>query len=165
MKHLSCLRNVQAKIKTNRIAICLIALLLCSVASTTVRAGSDNGGMLYPKGTVTVNGVKTSAPIAVFPGDKIETTANSVAALATNGKVSFVNSKSSIVFNGHGVSSSNSNLGHVMARDDDEHKHKHHSPNKPCHGGEGDHKSGRGDSDKRGDNNNQGGNGDCDDRD
>jgi hypothetical protein len=140
----------QAKIKTNGIVICLIAILailLCSVATTPVRAGSDNAGMLFPKGTITVNGVQTSAPIAVFPGDKIET-GNSVAALSANGKVSFVAAKSSIVFNGQAVGSSNSNLGKVMAREEDDHHHNHHSPNKPCHGEGGDE-----------DHNNQGGNG------
>src|SRR6516165_6227921 len=118
MKHLSCLGNVQAKVKG--MVICFIAILLCWVASAPVHAG-DNAGMLFPNGTITVNGVQTSSPIAVFPGDRIET-GNSVAALTANGKVSFVNTKSSIVFNGQAASqaASKSNLGKIAAREDDE---------------------------------------------
>lgn len=156
--------HIQSTSKRIVSAIGMVAIVLLATPSVLLVARPVSSAILYPKGNVTVNGVETSKPVAIFTGDKIETTSHSIAALAYNGKISFLSGNSTVVFGQQSPASVDTALAtglgsQIAAQGSD----KTLSPHKPCHSGQGDVRSGRGDADKVGDSK-PNGNNDCDDR-
>ena len=79
------------------LAACLAVALPLLQGLPTCAAPVD-AAMLYTTGKVMVNGIRVSKPTALFLGDRIETSARSVAAIAYQGAMVYVPAQSSVVF-------------------------------------------------------------------
>jgi hypothetical protein len=63
----------------------IIALLMVVVLPSSIMMADEASGMLSVVGNVELNGIGVNQPTAVFPGDRVKTTANSVATLTMRG--------------------------------------------------------------------------------
>lgn len=137
------------------LAACLAVALPLLQGLPTCAAPVD-AAMLYTTGKVMVNGVRVSKPTALFLGDRIETSARSVAAIAYQGAMVYVPAESSVVFskelftadlktvaakNSPGLHAKTAALaaaGGALMAGEVERSANHcccccHSPSKPCH--------------------------------
>ncbi len=139
------------------LAACLAVALPLLQGLPTCAAPVD-AAMLYTTGKVMVNGIRVSKPTALFLGDRIETSARSVAAIAYQGAMVYVPAESSVVFSKdlftadlktvaaknspglqlHAKSAALAAAGGALMADEFERRGSHcccccHSPSRPCH--------------------------------
>jgi|SRR5579859_7832993 len=86
-----------------------LALLLV-LASCSLMMASTNGAMLIGAGKVQVNGTATSGTYTVFPGDQIQTAADSSAMVKSPVAVVSIASESAIQYQGNSVTFEHGNV-------------------------------------------------------
>jgi hypothetical protein len=80
----------------------MLILLLCCSLSPVLLLAQEAGGMLSAVGHVTVNGNPVTNPTAVFPGDKIQTGADSSANIMAKGTTVQMGAHSSVTWESQG---------------------------------------------------------------
>lgn len=74
-------------------------LLLIFLLPASQLAAQSAGPMLYPKGKVLVDGKEVNAPIGLFAGDKVETSASGAASLTALGSTVLLSPATSFTYN------------------------------------------------------------------
>ncbi|HKU21946.1 MAG TPA: hypothetical protein VJQ50_13090 [Terriglobales bacterium] len=82
---------------------CALILLLACLLPASQLAAQTSGPMLYPKGKVLVDGRDVSRPIALFAGDKVETSDSASASLAAVGSTVLLSPNTVLTFNPKGL--------------------------------------------------------------
>lgn len=78
----------------------LLCLMMIAVLPASLLAADSGGAMLYAKGTAWLNGSSVPRSSAIFPGDLIQTKANSVANINAVGSNALVIADSLVKFEG-----------------------------------------------------------------
>jgi hypothetical protein len=81
----------------------VLILAFSCVALSADGPSPSPGAVLQPSGTVQVNGVPSRKVTALFPGDSVETTEDSVANIIADGSSVLVMQNASVKFMGHDV--------------------------------------------------------------
>jgi hypothetical protein len=77
-----------------------VSVVLALVMSGAVLLADSNNAMLYATGAVAVNGVAANRSAALFPGDKVQTAAQSGGTITTPGSTIVLAPNSSLVYEG-----------------------------------------------------------------